>query len=389
MTAHKPKVLVIIPDRFTKASGGMGENSLPVLEKLSPEFDFYVAGFPLMGERVPERISGYHEVLNPFTEVHFGPMSTMNGQIKYFAAAITFPKPDLIYAYDWSVYLAAVEAAKFFGVPLVARMSLSAIELGRHGQTFGLNLKDPVHKALHNSLCEMEIRGLKAADHIVHISRGYAGRWDAIAPFKQKSSVVPNGIDLEKWQKPAAAYAFPGTRKYKVVFIGRIVSMKGIMPLCQAKVPADIDLIFIGSKEFAESACFTMVEQRAKNDEQVHYLGPLYGEEKVRALKAADAIIIPSYHEPFGTVGLEGLASESIVISSRVDGLGDYLDDTNSLYCGTSPETIEKALAVFTSLSEEKKADLKKRGLEVCRVYSVDHTAAKLAAIFHKYSQGK
>ena len=179
----KKKVLVIIPDRFEKATGGMGANSAPVLARLSGEYDFYIAGFPLAGSGKPAFATEYREVSSAFSEIKNGAVATVAAQARYLAAALSFPKPDLIYAYDWSVYHAAVEAADHFGVPLVARMCLSAILLGAQGYTYGLDMNHPVSKAVHNALCEMEIRGLKRADRVIHISEGYAKQYESIAPF--------------------------------------------------------------------------------------------------------------------------------------------------------------------------------------------------------------
>jgi glycosyltransferase involved in cell wall biosynthesis len=84
---------------------------------------------------------------------------------------------------------------------------------------------------------------------------------------------------------------------------------------------------------------------------------------------------MPSKHEPFGIVALEALASKSILLSSRIDGLGDFLDDTNSLYCGTTPDTISKALYELTQLTNEKKSELINNGYDTCKKYDWDIVA--------------
>lgn len=379
----KKKILVIIPDRFVKASGGMGENSAPVFESLSKYFDFYVAGFPLAGEKVPDYIKEYREVSGSFSEVKLGTLMTIASQINYFSVAASFPKPDVIYAYDWSIYLSAVKTAEFFKVPLITRMSLSAIELGQINYTYGLDLTNPVSKALHNSLCEMEVRGLQKADRIVQISNGYAKRWEGITNFKEKTRIVPNGINLKKWEKKFdEPYPLPGHAKYKVIYIGRLVAIKGVLELCKAEIPKEIDLIFIGSKDFSDPECMKVINDKMRSNNNVHYIGPLYGDNKIRALQGADAVIIPSLHEPFGTVGLEGLASRSIVLSSRIDGLGDYLNDNNSIFCGTKNKIIEQALKQFIAMSEEEKAQKIENGIKICNEYNLESTVNKLKSVF-------
>jgi len=380
----KKKILVIIPDRFVKASGGMGENSAPLFEILSDEYDFYVAGFPLLGTEAPSFVSEYHEVAGPFTEVKAGPVNTMIAQASYLAAAVSFPKPDLIYAFDWSVYLAAIYAANFFGgVPMVARMCLSPILLSEQGYTFGLDVKDPIQKALHNAFCEMEIRGLKRADRIVHVSHGYENMYRHVAPFQEKSRLVINGIDLEKWQnKTLKPYSFPGNNKLKIVFLGRLSEMKGIIPLCEARIPKKIDLIFIGNQDQSDLVCMNAINKKVSSEENVFFIGPLYGDEKIQALRSADALMVPSYHEPFGNVGLQGLAAGCVVISSRAGGLGDYLTDETSIFCGMNATTMEQAFAKFLAMTDQEKQKMKDAGFAMCRKLTTNSAAEQLRSVF-------
>ncbi|MEN9647731.1 MAG: hypothetical protein RLY57_535 [Candidatus Parcubacteria bacterium] len=381
----KKKLLVIIPDRFFRASGGMGANSEPVFEQLSYKFDIYVVGFPLEGTPVPSYIKGYHEVRSVFTEIKFGPLDTCAVQTRYFAAAVGFPRPDVIYAFDWSIYQAAVEVARHFKAPLVARMCLSPILLQRQGYTYGLDMNQRTERAIHTALCEMEIRGLQAADKVVHISEGYRQEYEQYIPaFKEKTVVVPNGINFSRWNDPAyVPYELPGRKdKKKIIFIGRITPTKGIEILCKAKVPDEFDLIIIGPRHSADSKCFDLIQEKTKEASNVFYMDAVYDEEKIQALKNAYAMIIPSLHEPFGTVGLEGLAAQCIVLSSRVGGLGDFLTDTNSIYCGTSVQDIELAYEKLRALSDEERAYMIESGVNTCKAYSVEASAQQLHKVF-------
>lgn len=382
----KKKVLVIIPDRFVRATGGMGANSLPIFEKLSTSYEFYVVGFPQEGS-APDFIRDYHDVASPYTQVQFGPLNTLLSQARYFAEAISFPKPDIVYAYDWSVYQAATEVADFFGVPLVARMSLSAVLLAHEGYTFGLDLSIRAEKAIHDALCEMEIRGLKRAESIVHISNAYKCEYEKNIPFGDKVRLVYNGIDLEKWQREFAPYQLPGSAKTKVVYLGRLTETKGILELCDARVPGDIDLIIIGPRETASAACVRAVEEKVSREKNIFYIDGLYGEEKIRALRSADAIIVPSLHEPFGTVGLEGLAAGCVVISSRAGGLADYLDDSNSIFCSTTSHGIEAAYQELLKLPKEKKEAMREAGFAVCKKFSIESAAQALDALFSEVTK--
>lgn len=364
--------------------GGMGEAFPPVMEKLSSEFEFYVVGYPLGNLKPPACVKEYRGIVAPLPNISFGPLATMISQLGYFTTAIGFPRPDIVYAYDWSVYLAAVETARYFKAPLICRMCLSATLYAADGYTFGLDLSVSADKALHESFCRMEVKGLSLAARIVQISEGYAKRFEHIKEFSEKTSVVPNGIDLKVWQgkDTAEPFKFPGTRKRKVVYIGRLTQMKGVLALAAAPVPDDIDLIFIGSKEGSEPRCLQAIADKSAREGNTHYIGPLYGKDKIRALRSADAIVIPTFHEAFGVVGLEGLAAECIVLSSRIGGLADYLTEETSIYCGTTPATIGQALKTFSTFSPARAKKMRQAGLEVCKRYAIESTAEKLGNVF-------
>ena len=375
----------MIPDRLIQATGGMGENLKPILEILSDRFDFYIVGLSAKPEQVPSFLKGYTTPSNSLPNINFSPVSAINIQIEYFISALQFPKPDIVIAYDWSVYLPAVRLAKHYSIPLIVEMCLSPIMLARDGFYFGLDISQTSSREIHHTFCEMEKIGLFEADKIIQISNGYSKRFLEVKEFQEKTSIVPMCIDFYKWQnKDLVPYELPGTRKKKVIFIGRFVPNKGISALCQAKIPNEIDLIFIGAKEMADKTSMQAILDKCDKENNVHYIGPFYGEEKVRIFKSADAVIIPSLHEPFGIVGLEGLASRCIVLSSRVDGLGDFLNDETSIFCGTSPLSIEKAFEEFLQIDENKNENMKKAGFEICQNYTSQIIADKLLSVINE-----
>jgi len=55
--------------------------------------------------------------------------------------------------------------------------------------------------------------------------------------------------------------------------------------------------------------------------------GQLLGQDLVDAYHAADLLLLPSVHEPFGIVVLEAWAAGLPVVASRVGGVPYFLDD--------------------------------------------------------------
>lgn len=372
----KKRIQIIVPDKIKNPVGGLGVQLKHMVENLEKDFDFDIIGQP-----EENGWPNYTSVYNPMPAIAHGSISTIAGQIAYFAAGVEKSKPDIVHAYDWSTYLAGVYIAEFFKVPLVVTMNLSINLLEKSGITYSHNPQTVDGAWLHKTHCEIELYGLRKATKIVHVSNGYRNRFKGAENFDQKSVVIPNGIELSEWQ-PLAPFKFPGTGSIKLVYIGRLALMKGVMALCQARIPDGIDLIFIGADNGGESVVYNQMLEKVKMEKNVHYIGPLYGQDKINALCSADSVIMPSIHEPFGIVALETLASKSILLSSFVDGMSDFLTEEIALNCGTTKEAIERSLIELSTMTQEDRQARIEIGLEVCRHYTWQSAAEKMKKIY-------
>ncbi len=372
----KPKILIILPDRLNKPVGGLGVQCKHMIESLRDDFDFDIIGHP-----DPEASQFFTSVYNPLPNVGHASLITAVGQIEYFAEAIKRPKPDIVHAYDWSTYLSGVYTARFFNVPLVVTMQLSINLLNKSGIFYAEQPNTLDGFSINKVHTESEIFGLNNANKIIHVSNAYAEEFNKIAEWKEKSVVVPNGIDLEEW-KNFEKIELPGNQKYKIVYIGRIALMKNFEALLKAKVPNEIDLIFVGNNTGGEGFVFDAMKNFVAQNENVHYYGPAYGQDKINLLMSADAVIMPSKHEPFGIVALEALASKSILLSSFEGGMKDFLTEDVAINCGIYPETIEDAYNQFLDLSEKEKKERIRKGLKICKEYSWEKASNKLKIIY-------
>ena len=155
--------------------------------------------------------------------------------------------------------------------------------------------------------------------------------------------------------------------------------MKYITELCKASIPENIDLYFIGDDRGGEKYIFQLMLDKCQ-EPNVHYLGYLRGQDKIDVLKSADAVILPSIHEPFGIVGLEALASNCILISSFVDGITDYLTEDIGINCGFNSWSISNALYDYANIPEEELNIRKEKGQKIAKQFDWD----KLSQQYYK-----
>jgi glycosyltransferase involved in cell wall biosynthesis len=372
----KKKILSIVPDRMLKPTGGMGVQFMKIYEKLKDDYEFYVLGFP----EDPKPFENYIGVPNIFPIQHAA-VVTLYGHSLYALAGMNFPKPDIVHSFDWSTYLAGKLLAEHHKAPLLLTMQLSVRGLERTGIYLVGDESSPDGAAVQAAHREIETGVMRMANHIISVSNSYS---DLFEEFKDKTTVIHNGINLDGWI-PQKRVKFPGTNPFKVVYIGRFAEMKGIRNLMDAEVPPGIDLILIGSSDGGDSGALSAVESALERKKQnTYYIGPKYDQEKIDCLFSADAVIIPSIHEPFGIVALEALASESVVISTRSDGLSDFLDDSNSIWIDTTPESIERGYQAALSLSREKRYNMLAKGKETCKEFTWDRSVEKYKNVYRK-----
>jgi glycosyltransferase involved in cell wall biosynthesis len=146
----------------------------------------------------------------------------------------------------------------------------------------------------------------------------------------------------------------PGSRPLKLLYLGRLSPQKGLAALLACTLPENMDLILAGP-ESNDSGINQLLATRLKDPtNRTYYVGPIYGLDKWKMLCTADFLIVPSLHEPFGLVALEGLATRTLVISSFVEGLSEVLTDEAAVRCGTSVDTIQAALQRVSQMTPDE-----------------------------------
>ncbi|GIW56238.1 MAG: hypothetical protein KatS3mg082_2642 [Nitrospiraceae bacterium] len=130
-------------------------------------------------------------------------------------------------------------------------------------------------------------------------------------------AVIPNGIDVAPYEKPAESTE--GRRR--LLYLGRVHKKKGIDLLLRAwralepKYP-EWELIIAGPDEGGY-----LDEMRRLAAElglqRVGFSGQVYGEEKLRMYRSADLYVLPTYSDNFAVTVAEALAAGTPAIVSK------------------------------------------------------------------------
>ncbi|MEV9640648.1 glycosyltransferase [Mammaliicoccus sciuri] len=122
-----------------------------------------------------------------------------------------------------------------------------------------------------------------------------------------------------------------------MIYVGNVIEAKGVIELLDAhyqlkKNHDDLLLYIIGSQK--DQRFVDTVKEKIENEEGLHpgsldieFREPVSQTELAKWMAAADVLVLPSYHEGFGLVALEALASGAKVVATNVGGLPYLLQD--------------------------------------------------------------
>lgn len=133
--------------------------------------------------------------------------------------------------------------------------------------------------------------------------------------FRQPVCIIPNGIDVPPLKKAS------NSGRRQLLFLGRIHPIKGIDMLLHAwqavgnRFP-DWELHIVGPDNGGYLAEMQALVAQLRL-ERVVFHGPLFGEEKLRAYRAASLFVLPTHSENFGMTVAESLAAGTPAIVTR------------------------------------------------------------------------
>jgi len=208
--------------------------------------------------------------------------------------------------------------------------------------------------------------------------------------------VVPPGVDLALFQPLDRAEA---RRKMGygegrlLLFVGRLERLKGVEVAIRAlaflrdRKHDDVRLLILGedSKDGDESEMERLkaIATSACVRDRVDFLGSVAHHELPYFYSAADAVVMPSYSESFGLVGLEAQACGRPVVGSDVTGLRSVVRDEVSGYLVAGHDPAAYAERIGRLLEDPELAQqMGRRGRLLAQRFSWSRTADRLEQLF-------
>jgi glycosyltransferase involved in cell wall biosynthesis len=186
----------------------------------------------------------------------------------------------------------------------------------------------------------------------------------------------------------AMAHPPERTPQGRVLFLGRLVDVKGVrylleaIPLAERKLGRALEVTIAG--DGAERGKLEALARQRRV--AAEFVGWTSGPEKLNLLRRADLLAVPSlWPEPFGLVGIEGGCLGLPAVGFAVGGIPDWLiPGVSGELAPGNPPTIEGlAEAMVRALKDlEHYRRLSRGAWEVAQRYSLDRHLSQLESIF-------
>ncbi|WP_108125220.1 glycosyltransferase [Saccharospirillum mangrovi] len=133
-----------------------------------------------------------------------------------------------------------------------------------------------------------------------------------------------------------------------VLFAGRLAAEKNLEGLLEAaRALPQLRFSVAGDGPQRE-----LIETAAQELPNLDYIGWLDREGLLAAMDAHDALILPSHVESFGTIALEAMARQRLVIVSDACGIAEWSELASALLVKSADEDVASVLRRATQLSE-------------------------------------
>jgi len=250
--------------------------------------------------------------------------------------------------------------------------------------TFHSNIKGsqflrsfPIFISFLNKICQLRIDGIIGVSKLT---------LDFFKEYKKPKIVIPNGIDISKFNpKIPPALSFKD-KKVTILFVGRIEKRKGLLYLLKAfailekKYPEKIRLLIVGDGPEKEKCLSFVGKRKLKN---VIFLGEKK-ENLASFYNSADVFCAPStFGESFGIVLLEAMACQKPVVAFANEGYKEFLKNKKGGILVKNKNYFELAKALEILIKNEKlRKKMGKIALKEAKEYSFEKIAQKVLEFY-------
>jgi glycosyltransferase involved in cell wall biosynthesis len=204
--------------------------------------------------------------------------------------------------------------------------------------------------------------------------------------YNRDIAVVPNGINMADYiNEPGIKDG--ATRGKGILFVGRLVSVKGVQYLIRAmkqvhtKIP-DARLIIVGDGEEREMLESLSLQLGIQN--YVQFIGEIPHEKVQTYMQQAEVFVLPSLSEGLPNVIIEAMACGLPIVVSRVGGIPEIITNDTNGYLVEAKDTESIAKYIIVLLEDEKlRKKISDTNKQLVKKYTWENVIVELERLYH------
>lgn len=190
---------------------------------------------------------------------------------------------------------------------------------------------------------------------------------------------VPHGVDTKMFG--------PSLDGHKsILYVGRIDPIKGLDVLIDALriLKRDTNLVVVGGSSKGQNHCEAI--RTYGRDLSIDFAGRVQHEDLVRYYRETSMVVVPSYYESFGLVGLEAMASARPVVGFSHTGLRETVGDDAGILVKMGARNLAQAIKILLE-NHCLRQELGKKGRSKAVAYDWLHIARRYQGIYEEAIQ--
>jgi glycosyltransferase involved in cell wall biosynthesis len=249
--------------------------------------------------------------------------------------------PDVAHAHFWTSGLAAVTAARRFGIPVVQSFHELAGAETRTSEKGQGATRAGYERALG-----------RAVDRVVVQSQDEVRGLVRIGVPRAQLTLVPAGVDSDRFT-PEGPAAERDPERPRILSVGRLVERKGFGDVIQAMryVPG-AECVVVGGPPAEQLTAdpqarrLRAIAEKFHVADRVRLVGAVPAKDMPRWYRSADVLVAAPWHEQFELAPLEAMACGVPVVGTAVGGLTETVVDglTGDLVPARDPRALGGAL---------------------------------------------
>lgn len=175
-------------------------------------------------------------------------------------------------------------------------------------------------------------RSAAHCDYVIAFTQEMKRWWELTGSKPERTPVIPYGVDINIFKPVPGARSILEIPEEELVllYVGRLDKEKGLFDLLNAfgslrnHLKEQLPILYV----IGAGPLFNVLRDETTHlgiSDAVRLQGPMEASELPLWYSAADALVLPSWIEPFGRVILEAMACGTPVLASSTDGPKDHV----------------------------------------------------------------